>query len=277
MALGQGLRDEGGARASLARSVGWAARGLLDLAMPLSCAGCGREGAYLCDECDAEMPRLRRPFCVLCAAPGVPQLCENCRRRAPAFDAVRAPYEYRGAARRMVRDLKYRGVRVAARPMARLLARYLERSPHPADALIALPLHPRRERSRGYNQSALLASELGKLMDMPVDRAALRRVKHTKPQVAMESADARRRNIDGAFECAPAAIDSVAGRRYLLIDDVATTCETMSECAHALKRAGAAQVWALAFARQTPFADDAAASAGADAGDDSGGIGRMWA
>ena len=230
-----------------------AGNALINSLMPPRCAGCGIEGAYLCDDCRHRLTRLRRPYCLVCAAYGAPQLCENCAQAAPAFDAVRAPYEHRAAARAMVSDLKYRGVRAAAPHMARLLADYLSRNPYPADAIAAVPLHPRRRRKRGYNQSALLARQLSPLIGLPFHPKALRRVRNTPPQVNMRSIAARKRNIADAFR--PAA-DNPPGLRYLLIDDVATTCGTMSACANALKDGGARSVWGIAFTRQTPRRDN---------------------
>ena len=219
---------------------------------------CKRDGSYLCADCESDLPQLQKPYCFVCASPRVPQLCQSCRLSAPAFDSVRAPYEFRGGARGIVHDLKYRQVRVAVPYIARLLARYLERNPYPVDAYCPVPLHPRRERSRGFNQSELIADRLSKLTDLPVDTAALRRTRNTPPQVSMESPVDRSRNIADAFECGA----DVRGRRYMLIDDVVTTGSTMSACAQALKDGGAANVWGIAFARQGVFGveDDIRAS-----------------
>lgn len=170
---------------------------------------------------------------------------------------MRAPYEFLDSARRIVHDLKYRRIRIAAPYIARLLAAYLERNPYPVDAYCPVPLHPRRERSRGFNQSELIARELSRLTGIPLDTTALRRTRNTPPQVGMQTTGDRRRNIADAFECA-AGISDIEGRRYMLIDDVVTTGSTMSDCAHALKDAGALNVWGIAFARQTqrPASDD---------------------
>ncbi len=236
---------------------------LLDLVLPEYCVVCRREGAYLCaDGCEDALARLERPYCFVCASPRVPQLCDGCRRTAPAFDSVRAPYEFRGSARRMMHDLKYRQIRVAVPYIARLLAEYLERNPYPVDAYCPVPLHPRRERSRGFNQSELLVRELSGLTGVPVDAGVLRRVRNTPPQVSLGTSGDRQRNIADAFECAA----DVAGRRYMLIDDVVTTGSTMSACADALKNAGAPNVWGLAFARQGSFGEDEDAAGGGVSG-----------
>lgn len=162
----------------------------------------------------------------------------------------------------MVYDVKYRHVRIAAPYMARLLAEYLERNPYPVDAYCVVPLHPRRERERGFNQSELIGRELGRLTGVPLDVTALRRTRNTPSQVSMESQEDRLRNIADAFECR----SDVRGRRYLLIDDVVTTGSTMSSCAEALKDAGAANVWGLAFARQGAFGEE----------ENDGDARRMW-
>lgn len=233
-------------RSKIRYEVARAGTRLLDLVLPVNCVVCNKEGRYLCQTCESDLPLLTRPYCHLCARPDVPQLCRWCFETSPRFDRARAPYRYDGPVRQMVLDLKYRGVRIAAPPMARLLAGYLERNPYPIDALVPVPLHPRRERRRGYNQSGLLCQELGKLIGVPVNDTSLRRALNTAPQVDMPSPEARRINIARAFEC-----DSdLEGQRVMLIDDVITTGNTMSACAEELKLSGAASVWGLAFARQ---------------------------
>jgi competence protein ComFC len=119
----------------------------------------------------------------------------------------------------MVHDLKYRNVRAAAPEMGRLLAAYLKTHPLPADILVPVPLHSRRERARGYNQSQLLAQELSKLTSIPVETSLLRRIRHTPPQVEMETPEERKRNIQEAFQC----LEDMEGRTVLLIDDVPST------------------------------------------------------
>ena len=142
--------------------------------------------------------------------------------------------------------LKYHNIRAAAPHIGRLLSDYIEANPIPADVLVPVPLHRRRERERGYNQSELVARELGKLVGVPVDSKVLRRTKNTSPQVSMEAREDRSRNIEDAFEC----VSDLSGKRVLLIDDVATTGATLSACASALKLCGASSVWGLTVARQ---------------------------
>jgi ComF family protein len=151
-----------------------------------------------------------------------------------------------GAIREAVHSLKYHGVRAAAPQLGQLLAQYLEGHPMPGDVLVPVPLHPRRLRRRGYNQSALLAREVSKLTSLPVKEELLVRVKDTPPQVEAASLEDRRKNVAGSFEC----VGDVRGQAVLLVDDVVTSGTTMAACAAALKSAGATSVWGLALARQ---------------------------
>ena len=232
------------------------ARSALDLVFPIHCAGCGREGGILCDECVDGLDKLTQPYCRICAAPGVAGVCRWCLQYPPGFDSLRSPYRFEGPVRDAIHALKYRGVKAAADSLGGLMARHLElrasspwqgsRWPSRVDALIPVPMHPRRLHSRGYNQSALLAREIGKALDLPVMEDHLVRTRNSRPQVEAESQQERRNNVAGNFECRA----DITGLTALLIDDVATTGSTLSECAHALKKAGATTVHALTLARE---------------------------
>jgi len=107
-------------------------------------------------------------------------------------------------------------------------------------------MHPRQLRRRGYNQAALLAKEVGARLDVPVEEAYLRRHRWSGPQVATADYDSRWANVAYAFLCEA----DVQGKSLMLVDDVMTTGSTMHSAARTLKEAGAAQVWALALARE---------------------------
>ena len=130
--------------------------------------------------------------------------------------------------------------------LARLLAGYIAERRTPGDVIVAVPLHRRRLRTRGYNQSELLARDLSKITGLPWGKGTLARVKDAPPQVEAATRAQRRANVEGSYE----VTGDVDGRRVLLIDDVVTTGATMSSCAAALKQAGAASVWGLALARE---------------------------
>ena len=221
-----------------------ASRGL-DLLFPPECAVCSREGSFLCTDCEPSLPRLVQPYCRTCAEPDRAPVCSWCRAEAPAYERIRAPYRYTGPVRDMVHDLKYANIRALAPTLGGLLANYLGPQRFNADVLAPVPLHPRRERSRGYNQAQLLAREVSRRALIPMADDRLLRSIDTPPQVAMSGREERRQNIEDAFQCTRDA----TGLRVLLIDDVVTTGSTMSACASALKDAGAVSVFGLALAR----------------------------
>ena len=163
------------------------------------------------------------------------------------IDGIRSPLAFQGVVRRAVHQLKYGHFKALAAPLGQLLAEYVRLEVVAADVLVPVPLHSRRLRERGYNQSALLAAEVGKLNGTPVVEGSLVRLRHTKAQVKTAGAEERQRNLSGAFCCRD---ERLSGKRVLLVDDVCTTGATMNSCAIALREAGASSVWGLALARE---------------------------
>jgi ComF family protein len=213
---------------------------------PRKCVGCGRHGDWLCAGCADAVHWLKPPLCDCCGREiGAGSRCQECARERPRIDGIRACSRFEGAIRQAIHRLKYGGQRSLAQPLAELQVQVARQLPR-ADAVVPVPLHPARERRRGYNQSALLATELAGLMGLPLEPAA-RRVRETEDQVKLDRR-ARQANVKGAFACLdPSAI---AGRRLLLVDDVCTTGSTLLACAEPMLRAGAAGVWGLVVARQ---------------------------
>lgn len=166
-----------------------------------------------------------------------------------SFTAARACGFYEGALRAAVIELK-REPHVTPR-LARLMLAALQREPiNSADLIIPVPLHPSRERERGFNQAALLARELSRLSKRPYDEhSVVRRVPTRRHRAGMDSR-ARRESVSNAF--AVRHPDSIKGRRVLLIDDVFTTGATVSACAAVLTAAGAESVFVLTIARALP-------------------------
>ena len=189
---------------------------------------------------------MKPPLCECCGREiGGGDRCQDCARQRPRIDGIRACSRFEGAVRSAVHGLKYRGQRALAQPLAELLAEPA-RALAPADAIVPLPLHSARERERGYNQSALLAAELGRILGLPVV-PAVSRVRETQDQIGL-SRGQRQRNVKDAFVCPRPEL--AAGRRLLLVDDVCTTGSTLLACAEPLVRAKAAAVWGLVVARQ---------------------------
>jgi ComF family protein len=220
----------------------------LDFCFPKACVGCGEEGALICGKCLRSMARLVPPICPKCGRPqasGV--LCPACVGWNSSIDGIRAPFRFEGVTRQAVHQFKYRNLRILAQPLAGFMRDYLVQRPMPVDLLIPVPLHPRRLRERGYNQSGLLATELGTAMALPVAGDLLTRMRYAPPQARTRSVEDRRNNMAGAFKCTGRDFKD---QKVLLIDDVATSAATLEACAAAVKEAGAASVWGLVLARE---------------------------
>ncbi|MDA8188939.1 MAG: ComF family protein [Dehalococcoidales bacterium] len=147
--------------------------------------------------------------------------------------------------RKAIHKFKYKRARHLAEPLAQLLLEYLDANSIDFDAIVPVPLHEARLAERGYNQSQLLAVELGKALNKAVFAEC---VKRTRPTQAQMSLPARKRfdNVRGAFQCTD---KSLSGSRVLIIDDVCTTGATLEACAVALKRGGVSSAWGLCLAR----------------------------
>ena len=219
----------------------------LDFFLPQSCIGCGREGKVLCTACAARLPRISPPFCRRCGLPVSRDPCPDCARQELSFEGLRAPFRFERLVREAIHQFKYQNLRCLAAPLAGELAGYLRKNPLTVDIIMPVPLHPKRLRERGYNQSELIALELGHMLGLKVDCLSLKRVLDTKPQARMSKVAQRRHNMAGAFQCEPGG---VGGQKVLLIDDVATSGATINNCAFSLKRTGAASVWGLTIARE---------------------------
>ena len=226
----------------------------LDLLFPPFCPVCqarlgvGRRDP-LCGTCWQGLERLAPPWCRRCGlALSIEGLCGECRTRRRPFSYARAAVRYGPIAREALHAFKFGGRRALAVPLAELLAELgLGALPGAApDLLVPVPLHARRERARGYNQSALLAKRLGQVWRVPVAPDALGRATATAPQTDL-SAAARRQNVRGAFVARRPEL--IVGRHVLLVDDILTTGATAGECARCLTRAGAAAVGVLTVAR----------------------------
>ena len=232
---------------------------LLDLLFPPHCIGCDALDSSLCATCLASIP-LRDPGCLVCGARNRSGIfCASCKRFAPFLTRVlwASTYEI-DLMFRALTQFKYNGNRALAEPLGTLIVTSLKKRVQekknfiPPDALLApMPLHPRRLRARGYNQSALLASSIHQELALPIlPKNTLLRVKNTNPQAKCSGGrEARNKNVAGAFAIPADKQIYVRGKTILIVDDIATTGSTLNEAARVLKEAGARQIWGIVVAK----------------------------
>lgn len=208
------------------------------------CGDAGMPGRDLCAACHADLP-WQGSACSRCALP-LPQagVCGQCLRHASPLDAVHAAFDYAFPLDRLLPRLKFHRDFAAGRVLAQCMAERFLTLP-PPDALVPLPLHRARLRRRGYDQALELARPLAKALCLPLRTDVLHRSKATAAQSRLD-ADARKRNLRGAFTVNPAA---PLPAHVVLLDDVMTTGATLHAAATALRKAGVARVEAWVCAR----------------------------
>ncbi len=245
----------------------WARRALkavLDVVFPPCCMACERflplaaQGAF-CIPCGERIQLARPPFCTLCGRPYLHEwqgdhLCGACLLQPPSFSLARSWACYpRGAdashpLRQVVHRFKYGRQASFGKPLGLLAARACRPwfQPSGIDLIIPVPLHPRRLRWRGFNQSVLLGREVGREWGIRLDPFVLMRKTESPPQSTL-SLKERGANVRGAFRVAPR--NTVEGMRLLLVDDIYTSGATVNECARVLRRSGAREVQVLTLGR----------------------------
>ena len=236
---------------------GW--RLFLHVLLPNTCCSCKRDlpaQAHdpLCTACAGQVKGVGPLYCMRCGKP-LPDggaHCYQCRgSKAREFKCkiIRSAVVFGPQIRGVVHAWKYGGQSHWSAYLAGLMKKHWTEYVDLADGqiLIPVPLHPKKYKKRGYNQSALLARELGHIFQLPVDETSLIRVRNTPSQTQF-GREGRLQNMSGAFSCTRA--ENIQGKVVLLIDDVATTGATLEGCAQALKTAGAKKVIAYTLARE---------------------------
>ncbi len=232
---------------------------VVDLLFPPHCVACHRFGAWLCAECQGGIETISPPVCLRCGLPSPhpptvdpsTSICSSCQKDLPRLDGLRAYAFHNGPLRQAIHEFKYRDLRDLAVPLGRLMADgWAALTPHTLDpdVIVPVPLHPSRQRQRGYNQAALLSRELGALLQRPVVEGVLVRIRATAPQVDL-SVQERRKNVRDAFRCTGRDLAEV---QVLLVDDVCTSGSTLESACAALRESGTSSVWAYTLARAKP-------------------------
>lgn len=223
---------------------------LFDLLLPPKCVHCKAAGSWFCQSCLERIPFITGTICHHCGTPlpdGATRFCRQCRDYAlNAIDGIRSAAPFvDNPLRSAIHDFKYNNHRALTPALGEILVASYRRHQLEVEVIVPVPLHELKLKERGYNQSELLARQLGQALNLPVNVTTLRRARKTESQMTLK-ADERLKNVANAFSCADRNLDR---RHVLLVDDVCTTGSTLDACAVALKAGGAASVWGLTLAK----------------------------
>ena len=232
---------------------------IINFILPPRCAICGQvldSNKGLCNKCISQIEFLKEPICYRCGQPiidgfsqkGKHLYCGNCLKKSRhIFRMSRSAYIYDDFSKKLILDFKF----YDKTDLASLLAKMMYVAGNDifeagVDIIVPVPLHYTRIIKRRYNQSSLIAKELGKLTGIKVEYNVLTKHKRTKPQVECNGLE-RLNNVKGAFEVKH--LNKLQGKRILLIDDVLTTGSTLKECASAIKKSKPKSIDCLTVAR----------------------------
>ena len=226
---------------------------ILGTVFPSTCRICKSAlhgGRFFCPACQDKIKHIGENVCVVCGRPflgfGGPHPCRNCIEKVPPYDMARAPLVYDGVVREAIHIYKYNHVRMMKGFLGEHVAAGARDWFSDADVVCAVPLHVKRFRERGFNQSLFLTKAASDTLGAALSIDGLIRTRYTRPQVDLGPAE-RAANVKGAF--AVVRPEEFTGRAALLVDDIFTTGATVSECARVLKKAGAKRVYVLTVAR----------------------------
>ncbi len=205
---------------------------ILDILFPPFCQGCGRFRKWICARCWRRMSWCDRPEVL-------PKLAH------PSLRKIWSLCEYDEHMAKILHTYKYKRARVLAQPLGDALAQQSQPwlHQHKIEALIPVPLHPKRQRARGFNQTVLLAERLSCRSGIPTDTTLLHRTHWQQSQAGQDKN--HRHHITTAFRCTRRS----QYKTVCLVDDVHTTGATLSACARALNAAGVRNIYALTVAR----------------------------
>jgi competence protein ComFC len=220
----------------------------VDWLYPPTCGGCQKSGERWCVECQNKVTPVGPQICPICGNFNDDgEICPTCSASPPPYQALRSWGIFIGPLREAIHRLKYQHDIGLAEILANHLIDLFHSTGWEVDLIVPVPLSYSRLLERGYNQSALLARPLAQITHTRYQPKAVARIRNTPSQVGLKARQ-RIENVREAFLSEPAIVN---GKRILLVDDVATTGATLSECARTLKEANAHIVYGLTLARSS--------------------------
>lgn len=224
---------------------------ILDLLFPIECLSCGKEGGWICSRCFDKIAIYDSRFCFGCKQPSYfGKVCAKCKNDYYLNGVLIAADYGEKIVSRLIITYKYKFAKGIAENLAEFLVLFLLNLKNAGFNLnnfliIPVPLSKKRKRWRGFNQAEKIARPIAEYFKLQLSAGSLLRIKHTIPQVKLSEAE-RKKNLAGCFGWEGG---NLAGKKILLVDDVATTGATLNECAKVLKENGAKEVWGLVVAK----------------------------
>jgi ComF family protein len=225
--------------------------------------GCKKEGLYLCDDCRSLLDISEYNYC-LCDRPqrlpfqSKTGKCNKCSDKKLSGLYFALPYKEKNLTKKLIHQFKYQPyLKDLSETLASVLIEHFVLAVNNTEeiwqnsVLVPVPIHIKKFRERGYNQSEELAKELSKILKTPVISDVLIKIKETPPQMELNKSE-REKNLLGAFALKKTHTSdvSVFNKKVFLVDDVYTTGSTMNECAKVLKKSGVKTVWGISLARE---------------------------
>ncbi len=230
---------------------------ILDLLFPTSCLGCHKGNEIICDSCFKKIKTLTVQVCPICERTIMPsgKVCHLCKKRQSSpINSLVVVSDYQDKLlSRAIHFFKYKFVQDLAKPLGQLMCRGFEKNHLPVpDVIVPVPLHRRRLRWRGFNQSELLAQEVSEIiipgLGVPVENELIKRNRYTSPQMKVKNYQERQKNLRDAFSIN--STRDLSGKNVLIVDDICTTGSTILECAKEIKKLNPKSITAVVLARQ---------------------------
>lgn len=223
---------------------------LLDILFPRFCLGCGKYGGYICAKCRGKI-KLTQDKCPVCDKLSFQGKTHAICKKKNSLDGLFSIYKYEGAVKNLIRAIKYKFAFDVASTIAKFVVDGVreERFSFDNAVLVPVPLHPQRERWRGFNQAELIGKIVARQLGWKFENRLIYKLKNTTPQMNLDR-EKRLRNLCGKFAVNRAYKNKIEpGKTYIIFDDVATTGATIAEICKVLKGSGAKKVWGLTIAR----------------------------
>jgi ComF family protein len=231
---------------------------ILDLIFPIKCLSCQKEGDWICKKCLQKFPRYEKQVCPICEKNITPlgAVCLGCKNKS-FLDGifVISPYS-KPLVKKSLHYFKYRFIAKLSQPLAKIILEEFDKANFPIfDLILPVPLHSKKLRHRGFNQSELIAKYLAKNMatgfEINLSKNNLIRIKYSQSQMNLKNTAERKENVKNSFKIKNPA--EITGKNILLIDDITTTGATLESCAQILKKGEAKSVFATVIARQDKY------------------------